>query len=307
MLAACAIITRFFPLWALLFSLLAWLQPSLFADGKPLIVPLLSLVMFGMGLTLSTQDFQRVLKMPGVIALGLVLQYSIMPLTALLISRLLGLGPELTAGMILVGSCPGGTASNVICYLARGNVALSISLTAFSTLLSVFLTPLITLLLVDASIAVPADDMLFSIFIMVIIPVTLGLTLNQLFGEKIQALTPLFPAVSVTAIVLIIAIIIALNAESLLQLGALLALAVALHNLAGLALGYFAARALRCDSATSRTLAIEVGMQNSGLAVALAFKYFTASAALPGALFSIWHNLSGSVLASVFSRNKLSP
>ncbi len=304
MLAACAIITRFFPLWALLFSLLAWLQPSLFADGKPLIVPLLSLVMFGMGLTLSVQDFQRVLITPGVIALGLLLQYSIMPLTALLISHLLGLGPELTAGMILVGSCPGGTASNVICYLARGNVALSISLTAFSTLLSVFLTPLLTLLLVDASIAVPAEQMLFSIFTMVIIPVTLGLALNHLFGDKIQALTPLFPAISVTAIVLIIAIIIALNAGSLLQLGVMLALAVALHNLAGLALGYFAARALRCDDATRRTLAIEVGMQNSGLAVALAFQYFTAATALPGALFSIWHNLSGSVLASVFSRSK---
>ena len=304
MLAACAIITRFFPLWAALFTLLAWLQPSLFADGKALIVPLLSLVMFGMGLTLSVQDFQRVLKMPGVVALGLLLQYSIMPLTALLISRLLGLGPELTVGMILVGSCPGGTASNVICYLARGNVALSISLTAFSTLLSVFLTPLLTLLLVDASIAVPAEQMLFSIFIMVIFPVTLGLTLNHLFGDKIQALTPLFPAISVTAIVFIIAIIIALNAESLPQLGALLALAVVLHNLTGLALGYLAARALRCDDATSRTLAIEVGMQNSGLAVALAFQYFTASAALPGALFSIWHNLSGSVLASAFRRDK---
>ena len=303
MLAACAVITRFFPLWAVALSVLAWQQPGLFIEGKALIVPLLSLVMFGMGLTLQAADFRRVLSQPGVIALGLALQYSIMPLTALLVSRLLGLGPELTAGMILVGSCPGGTASNVICYLARGNVALSISLTAFSTLLSVVLTPLIALLLVDTTIAVPAEQMLVSIFIMVIIPVTAGLLLRQLLASKIEAITPVFPAVSVTAIVLIIAIIIALNAGSLADIGAVLVLAVVLHNLAGLLLGYAVARALRYDSTTSRTLAIEVGMQNSGLAVALAFKYFTAGAALAGALFSIWHNLSGSLLASWVQRS----
>lgn len=302
MLAAAAVITRFFPLWALLFSAIAWLQPTLFSDGKSLIVPLLSLVMFGMGLTLSAADFRRVLQMPGVITLGLLLQYSIMPLTALLISRLLQLGPELTIGMILVGACPGGTASNVICYLARGNVALSISLTAFSTLLSVLLTPMITLLLADASIEVPAGQMLGSIFIMVIAPVVLGLLFNHCFSTRLTALKALFPAISVMAIVLIIAIIIALNAASLAQLGWALLSAVVLHNLSGLLFGYLAAAALHCDRATRRTLAIEVGMQNSGLAVALAFKYFVATAALPGALFSIWHNLSGSVLAGFFSR-----
>jgi BASS family bile acid:Na+ symporter len=307
MLAMSANIIRLFPLLAVLASLLAWQQPGLFIDGKFLIVPLLSLVMFGMGLTLRIEDFQRVLRLPGLIALGLLLQYSVMPLTALLISRLFQLGPELTIGMILVGSCPGGTASNVICYLARGNVALSISLTAFSTLLSVFLTPLITLLLVDTSIEVPAEKMLFSIFLMVIIPVMLGTIINQLFAARIAAITPLFPAISVTAIILIIAIIIALNAGSLAELGTVLVFAVALHNLVGLVLGYFAARALRHDPVTCRTVAIEVGMQNSGLAVALAFKYFSAATALPGAIFSIWHNLSGAALASLWSRQSGSP
>lgn len=303
MLRAGATITRLFPLWALLFSALAWSTPGLFVDGKGLIVPLLALVMFGMGLTLRADDFRRVLKMPGSIGLGLALQYTLMPALALLLASLFGLGPELLIGMILVGASPGGTASNVICFLAKGNVALSISLTAFSTLMSVFLTPLITLVLAGTSVDVPAEKMLFSIFIIVLLPVTAGLLLRQLMPKPVDRLQPLFPALSVMAIVLIIAIIIALNADSLVTIGGLLLLAVALHNLAGLALGYGMARLFRMDPVTCRTLAIEVGMQNSGLAVALALKYFSPAAALPGALFSIWHNLSGSVLAGWFSRN----
>ncbi len=292
-------LTRLFPLWALLFSALAWCQPALFTDGKTLIVPLLSLVMFAMGLTLRVGDFRRVLAMPGVIALGMTLQYSIMPLSALLIAHLFDLSPALAVGMILVGSSPGGTASNVICYLAGGNVALSISLTAVSTLLSVALTPAITWWLADASISVPALSMLTSIFSMVIAPVTLGLLINHFFADRITALHSVFPAISVLAIVVIIAIIIALNVDTLPQAGSALLLAVVLHNLAGLSLGYLGARLLGADATTRRTLAIETGMQNSGLAVALAFKYFSASAALPGALFSIWHNLSGSLIASL--------
>ncbi len=302
MLRAGAVITRLFPLWALLFSALAWSTPSLFIDGKGLIVPLLSLVMFGMGLTLRADDFRRVLKLPATISLGLALQYSLMPLLALLLASLFGLGPELLIGMILVGASPGGTASNVICFLAKGNVALSISLTAFSTLLSVFLTPLITLLLAGTSVEVPAEKMLFSIFTIVLIPVTAGLLIRQMLPQQVDRLQALFPALSVLAIVVIIAIIIALNADSLTTIGGLLLLAVVLHNLGGLALGYGFARLFRMDPVTCRTLAIEVGMQNSGLAVALALKYFSPAAALPGALFSIWHNLSGSVLASWFSR-----
>ena len=156
-------ITRLFPLWALLFTLLAWWQPSLFSDYRTMIMPLLSLVMFGMGLGLHVSDFSRALNMPRLIVLGVGLQYGIMPIAALGISMLLKLDPVLTAGMVLVGASPGGTASNVICYLARGNVALSITLTAISTLLSVILTPLLALLLIDVHITVPAGDMLLRI------------------------------------------------------------------------------------------------------------------------------------------------
>lgn len=304
MLPASALITRYFPVWGILFGYLAWSQPQLFAGGKDWILPLLSVVMFGMGLSLEVADFKRVLKMPGIIALGLALQYSVMPLLALLISRLLELSPELTIGMILVGACPGGAASNVMCYLARGNVALSISLTAFSTLLSIILTPLITLLLVNKNVEVNAEGMLFSIFLVVILPVIVGITLNQLFGAFVKRAQPAFPVISVAAIVIIVAIIIALNASSLAELGLMLLFAVMMHNLTGLTLGYGIARLFKFDKADCRTLAIEVGMQNSGMAVALAFKYFAASAALPGAIFSIWHNLSGSMLAAWFARRK---
>ena len=295
-------LTRMFPLWAILFSLTAWYQPSLFNSYKSWIVPLLSVVMFGMGMTLHLSDFRRAFNMPRLILTGLMLQYSVMPLAAILIASMLKLDPVLTAGMVLVGASPGGTASNVICYLAKGNVALSITLTAISTMLAIVLTPLIALLLIDTSIDVPAGKMLFSILIMVIIPVTLGITVNHYFGKALKPVRHAFPLVSVLAIVFIIAIIVALNADRLSQLGPALLLAVMLHNGAGLFMGYASARLLGTPPAESRTLAIEVGMQNSGLAVALAIKYFTASAALPGAIFSIWHNLSGSALATIWSK-----
>lgn len=296
-----------FPLWALLFALLAWRQPAMFAGGRDLIVPLLSLVMFGMGLTLTMADFARVARMPVLILCGLLLQYTVMPVSALIIGNLLALEPMLLVGMILVGASPGGTASNVICYLARGNVALSITLTACSTVLAVLLTPLLTEALVDARIDVQGTAMLLSILQMIILPVAAGIALNHFFGRRIAPLQPLFPLLSVAAIVLIIAIIIALNAGRLDQAGIKPLLAVALHNGIGLAAGYGIARLVGFGDAERRTLAIEVGMQNSGLAVALAVKYFSSAAALPGALFSIWHNLSGSLLAAYWSSKLKQP
>lgn len=296
-------VTRLFPLWAILFSLLAFYQPGFFADLKFLILPLLALVMFGMGLSLTLEDFIRVTRMPGLIALGSGLQFILMPLLAWLISIALGLDPLLTTGMILVGASPGGTASNVVCYLARGNVALSISLTAVSTLLAVLLTPLLSRLYVNASIEVPMADMLLSILSLIIVPVSLGLLLNHFFHRRLKPIEQVFPLISVTAIVLIIAIIVALNSSRLVELSLIMLLAVILHNLGGLTCGYWIPRLLGKDKATCRTLAIEVGMQNSGLAVALALKYFAPAAALPGAIFSIWHNLSGSVLAAFWRQS----
>jgi BASS family bile acid:Na+ symporter len=284
--------------------LLAWQYPELFRSYETWIVPLLSVVMFGMGLTLHLSDFNYVLQMPRLIFAGIALQYTIMPLTAVVLSDLMGLDPVLTAGMILVGTCPGGTASNVICYLARGNVALSITLTAVSTLLAVILTPALTAELVSKTIDVPVLDMLLSILYMVIIPVSAGVVLDHVAGKILKPVRPVFPLLSVIAIVFIIAIIVSLNAHQVHQIGATVLIAVMLHNSTGLFLGYFTSRLLGYSPAECRTLAIEVGMQNSGLAVALAIKYFTATAALPGAIFSIWHNLSGSVLAGFWSSRK---
>lgn len=294
-------LTQLFPLWAIVISLLAWQYPELFRSYETWIVPLLSVVMFGMGLTLHLSDFSYVLQMPRLIFAGIALQYTIMPLTAVVLSNLMGLDPILTAGMILVGTCPGGTASNVICYLARGNVALSITLTAVSTLLAVILTPALTAELVSKTIDVPVLDMLLSILYMVIIPVSAGVVLNHVAGKILKPVRPVFPLLSVIAIVFIIAIIVSLNAQQVHQIGATVLIAVMLHNSTGLFLGYFTSRLLGYSPAECRTLAIEVGMQNSGLAVALAIKYFTATAALPGAIFSIWHNLSGSILAGFWS------
>jgi len=298
-------LTQLFPLWAIIISLLAWQYPELFKSYEPWIVPLLSVVMFGMGLTLHLSDFSYVLQMPRLIFAGIALQYTIMPLTAVVLSDLMDLDPVLTAGMILVGTCPGGTASNVICYLARGNVALSITLTAVSTLLAVILTPALTAELVSKSIDVPVRDMLLSILYMVIVPVSAGVLLNHVAGKLLKPVRVVFPLLSVIAIVFIIAIIVSLNAQQVQQIGAAVLIAVMLHNGAGLFMGYFTSRLLGFSPTECRTLAIEVGMQNSGLAVALAIKYFTATAALPGAIFSIWHNISGSILAGFWSsRNK---
>ena len=291
-------LTRAFPLWAVVFALLAWLEPPLFAPYRLLIVPLLALVMFGMGLTLTLDDFRRVLERPALIALGVLLQYGCMPLFAWLVALALHLDPLLLAGMILVGASPGGTASNVICYLANGDVALSITLTAVSTLLSIVLTPLLCLVYIDASIEVPALDMLLSILKIVVAPVVAGIVLNRFFHRHLRVVEHWFPLVSVVAIVWIIAIIVALNQPRFGELGLLLVVAVVLHNALGLAAGYLVPRLLGLDRRISRTLAIEVGMQNSGLAVALAIKFFAPLAALPGAVFSIWHNLSGSLLAA---------
>jgi BASS family bile acid:Na+ symporter len=297
-------LTRLFPLWALLFSWLAWSRPELFSDYKPAILPLLALVMFGMGLTLRWQDFSRVIAMPRLVALGVLLQFSLMPFFAWLIALLFGFEPLLAAGMVLVGASPGGTASNVVCYLARGNVALSITLTAVSTLLAVLLMPWISWLYIHTSIEVPMLAMLKTILMLVLAPVGLGMLINHFLHDRIRPLQPLFPFISVGAIVFIIAIIVALNNQHLHQLSLLVLLAVALHNLAGLACGYGFTRWLGYEPKQCRTLAIEIGMQNSGLAVALALKYFAPLAALPGAIFSIWHNLSGALLASLWSRSR---
>ncbi len=295
-------ITALFPIWAVLFAVLAYWQPHVFRGLATAIVPLLAVVMFCMGITLTPASFADVGKRPAVVALGVGLQFLLMPLLAWLIGTAMALPQTLLVGLVLVGSCPGGTASNVICYLARGDVALSIALTAVSTLLAVVVTPALTWLYVGARVPVPVTAMLFSMLTIVIAPVAGGLVANHCWGQRLAAIKNIFPMLSVFAIALIIAIVVALKHDQLAVLGPPVVLAVILHNLSGLGLGYFLARGFGLDRRLSRTLAIEVGMQNSGLAVALANQFFSVAAALPGALFSVWHNVSGSVLAAIWSR-----
>ncbi|MBY8071323.1 bile acid:sodium symporter family protein [Vibrio fluvialis] len=298
-------ITQLFPLWAVLFSLCAYFFPSVFVDLKSQIVPLLTIIMLAMGLTLKPKDFLNVVTNKKAIGIGLILQFSVMPLAALLVSLLLGFDPMLTIGMVLVGSVAGGTSSNVMCYLAKGDVALSITMTSISTLLGVVLTPLLVKLLAGQSVDVPAMSMLMSLVKIVLMPVSIGLLCNVLLHSLTEKLEPVLPLISMAAIVMIIAIVVALNASQLATIGPIVALAVILHNSIGLASGYWICRALGFNESICRTVAFEVGLQNSGLATALAMKFFTPASAVAGTIFSIWHNLSGSLLAGYWAKRPL--
>lgn len=291
----------FFPLAAISISLVALAWPRLFMDFQSAVIPLLGVIMFAMGATLSADDFRRVLARPRPVIAGLLLQYTLMPLIAWLLAITLQLPVPIMAGLVMVGACPGGTASNVICYLAGGHVALSITMTTLSTFLAVLLTPALAWLYLGERIPVPVADMMQTIFMIIILPVSLGVFINHYFGRSCARVKRYLPMVSMAAIVIIIGIIMAMNQAAMKTVFPAVLVAVMLHNLLGLGLGYALARLAGFDSTTCRTLAIEVGMQNSGLGVALSGKYFSALAALPGALFSIWHNISGAMLAAYWS------
>ncbi|MBC8636582.1 bile acid:sodium symporter family protein [Caballeronia sp. EK] len=294
-------ITRLFPLWAVLVSVAAYCAPSSVTGIAPHVTTLLTVIMLSMGVTLSIDDFRRVFTRPAPVIAGIVLHYLVMPLAAWAIAKALRMPPDLTAGMVLVGSVASGTASNVMIYLARGDVALSVTISALSTLVGVFATPLLTRLYVDASIAVDVHGMLMSIVQIVALPIVIGLVVNHLFGKLVRKIEWMLPLVSMVSILLIIAAVVGGTQKSIASVGMVVAVGVVLHNGIGLLGGYWGGRLLGFDEAVCRTLAIEVGMQNSGLAATLGKLYFTPIAALPGALFSVWHNLSGSMLAGYWA------
>ncbi len=292
----------YFPLVALAACIPALWLPEYFTGFKGAIIPMLGLIMFAMGLTQTLQDFARVFSRPKAIAIGITLQYTIMPLLAFLICLALNLDQQISVGMIIVGCCAGGTASNVITYLAGGNVALSISMTLFSTLLGVLLTPLLITFYAGQWVDIAVLPMLLSICKIVLLPVLAGISIRYFVDGQVKRIEWLLPHISTVLIVCIIAIVVALNEQRFVLLSTSLVIAVMLHNLLGLLAGYQVAKLFGLNATDSKTIAIEVGMQNSGLGVALAIQYFSAASALPGALFSIWHNLSGSLLAAYWNR-----
>ncbi len=282
--------------------LAAWWRPGAFTPLRPAIVPGLGVIMFGMGMALAPGAFGAVLRRPARLLLGVALQYTVMPLAALAVGLASGLPPLSLAGLVLTGASPGGTASNVMAYLARANVALSVAMTLASTLLAPLATPWITWWLVGERVAVPVGGMFRSILLVVVLPVVLGMACRRLAPGLTRRLAPVLPWLSMAAIALIVAVIVALARPRLAEVGPLLALAVVLHNGLGLAAGYLGGRLAGADARDCRTLALEVGMQNSGLASVLAVKHLAAAAALPAALFSVWHNATALWLAGRWRR-----
>lgn len=305
---ALAALSRFvgntFALWILLFAVLAFYQPAWFLPLVKWIVPLLGLIMFGMGLTLKTEDFREVARRPLRVLIGVLAQFLIMPGLAWLLCQVLRLPPEVAVGVILVGCCPGGTASNVMTWFARGDLALSVAITAVTTLLAPLVTPALIWLLASAWLPVQFGALFMSILQVVLLPIALGLIAQRLLGVRVRHLVEVLPLVSVVSIVVIVAAVVAASQAKIAESGLLIMAVVVLHNGLGLALGYLAGKVFGLPLAQRKTLAIEVGMQNSGLGAALASAHFSPLAAVPSALFSVWHNLSGSLLAALFRRMK---
>jgi bile acid:Na+ symporter, BASS family len=297
---------QLFPLWAILLSLSAFFFQSMFQPLAGAIVPILSAIMFIMGLNLSKEDFVNIIEEPLPVFVGVFIQFLLMPVLAITLSLMLQLSNQLTAGMVLVGSCAGGTASNVICYLAKGELALSISMTLATTLLGIVVTPALCTFYLSETVAVDSWGLVMSMLQIVLLPVAFGCLAGHYAPGLVCKVKPALPSCAIILILLVIMIIVALNASRMIDIGPLVLTAVILHNLGGLAGGFFISRLFGFSIRRSQTIAIEVGMQNSGLGVALAMQYFSATAALPGALFSIWHNISGSLLASYWSRNRSS-
>lgn len=287
----------------IILSGLAWLLPHLFAPLKSGIVPALGLVMFGMGVGLSTEQLMAVLKKPRFLLLGVFLQFLLMPLLAWGISGVLGLPLLLAAGMIITGSCPGGTASNVMVYLAEGNLALSVAMTTCSTLLAPLVTPLLAQWYIGERLDLPVAQMYLTVLQIVVLPVAAGMMVRWRLPRAGEGLSRVMPWVAMILVGLIVGTIVGLNRDQLADVGPWLLLAVALHNGAGLLLGYLGSWLFGADERDRRAVALEVGMQNSGLASALAIKFLAPAAALPAALFSLWHNISALIWVALQRRD----
>ena len=300
----CDMIARWMGAIVLLVGALSLLVPESFLWIETRAInPMLGIIMFGMGLTLSPNDFRVVLSRPKDILIGCLAQFTVMPLLAFGLAWAFSLPKELALGVILVGCCPGGTASNVITYLAKGDLALSVGMTATSTLLAPMLTPLLVWLMAGTMVEVDTVGMLLSIVYVVIAPIVIGLLCQRFLPHLTKSVTPYLPAFSSLAIALTVGIVVSHNADRLMIGGLMVVVAVVCHNLLGLSLGFLIGRLLRLPNPKCVAVSIEVGMQNSGLASSLAVMHFATYplASIPGAVFSVWHNISGAIAARLFS------
>ena len=292
------VISKYMALIVIIVAGIALFEPSSFQWAAPQITILLGIVMFGMGMTLRMQDFKLVFSRPKNVFIGCIAQFTIMPALAWGLAKGFGLPPELAVGVILVGTCPGGTSSNVMTYLAKGDVALSVSITMTTTILAPIITPMLSWALAGAWIEVSLTAMMMSIVKVVILPILLGILINHFCSDFVQKAVKVLPLVSVIAIVLIVGGVVSVSSKKIMETGLLIMVVVICHNMFGYLAGYLLAKCMHMNIAKSKAIAIEVGMQNSGLATSLAMLHFGAVAAIPGAIFSVWHNISGSLAAN---------
>ena len=299
----CDFIAKWMGLLVLLIAAISLMIPASFSwIDTWSINPLLGVIMFGMGLTLSPHDFHIVLSRPKDILIGCLAQFTVMPLLAWGLAWVFALPKELALGVMLVGCCPGGTASNVITYLAKGDLALSVGMTAASTLLAPILTPLLVWLLAGTMVDVDTLGMLQSIVYVVIAPIIVGLLCQGFLPKLTKSVVPYLPAFSSIVIAYVVGIVVSHNANRLLVGGLIIIIVVMLHNLLGLSTGFLIGKLIHLPKPKCVALSIEVGMQNSGLASSLAVLHFAAYplAAIPGAIFSVWHNISGALAAKLY-------
>lgn len=291
-------ISKYMALIVIIVAAIALFVPDSFRWAASQVTILLGIVMFGMGMTLKTADFKLVFQRPREVFLGCVAQFTIMPALAWILAKAFSLPPELAVGVILVGACPGGTSSNVMTYLAKGDVPLSVSITMTTTILAPLVTPVLAWSLAGAWIEVSLKAMMLSIAYVVVLPIVLGICTNHFFGDFVRRAIKMLPMVSVVSIVLIVGGVVAVSSQKIMESGLLIMAVVICHNMLGYFVGYLVSKAMRMNAAKSKAIAIEVGMQNSGLAASLAMAHFGAAAAIPGAIFSVWHNISGSLAAN---------
>ncbi|BAW90108.1 putative sodium Bile acid symporter family protein [Staphylococcus capitis] len=294
--------TKTFLFWMLIAAIIGFVFPKSLAHLGTLVPYLLGIVMLGMGMTINLKDFKVVFKSPKPVIIGVILQFTIMPTLAFLIAKIFHLPPEIAIGVILVGCCPGGTSSNVMSYLANANVALSVAITSVSTLLAPIVTPALIYLFANEWLKVSFLSMFWSVVQVVLIPIAIGFIFQSITKKVAEKTVAILPNVSVIAISLILASVVGGSKEQILKTGLLIFLVVIVHNVLGYTIGFILARVFKLERRDQKAVSIEVGMQNSGLAVSLATVHFSPLAAVPGAVFSFVHNISGPILAKYWSK-----